>query len=62
MPKTPWEAGECLALTNLQRFIYIILPQALRIAVITTKLKKWRADKVYEHYFNQSLPEGMLNQ
>lgn len=36
VPKTQWEAGECLALTNLQRFIYIILPQALRIAVPPT--------------------------
>lgn len=36
VPKTQWEAGECLALTNLQRFIYVILPQALRIAVPPT--------------------------
>ncbi|WP_018182914.1 amino acid ABC transporter permease [Kaistia granuli] len=36
VPKTQWEAGECLALTNFQRFVYVILPQALRIAVPPT--------------------------
>lgn len=36
VPKTQWEAGECLALTGLQRFTYVILPQALKIAVPPT--------------------------
>ncbi|MBN9025970.1 MAG: amino acid ABC transporter permease [Rhizobiales bacterium] len=36
VPKTQWEAGECLALTNTQRFVYVILPQAMRIAVPPT--------------------------
>lgn len=36
VPKTQWEAGECLALTSYQRFLYVILPQALRIAVPPT--------------------------
>ncbi|ODT16347.1 MAG: amino acid ABC transporter permease [Kaistia sp. SCN 65-12] len=36
VPKTQWEAGECLALTSTQRFVYVILPQALRIAVPPT--------------------------
>ncbi len=36
VPRTQWEAGECLALSRAQRFIYIILPQALRIAVPPT--------------------------
>lgn len=36
VPKTQWEAGECLALTATQRFVYVILPQALRIAVPPT--------------------------
>jgi polar amino acid transport system permease protein len=36
VPKTQWEAGECLALTSYQRFVYVILPQALRIAVPPT--------------------------
>lgn len=36
VPKTQWEAGECLALTNTQRFIFVILPQALRMAVPPT--------------------------
>ncbi|KAA0967942.1 amino acid ABC transporter permease [Aureimonas fodinaquatilis] len=36
VPKTQWEAGECLALTGTQRFVYIILPQALTIAVPPT--------------------------
>ncbi len=36
VPKTQWEAAECLAFTSLQRFFYIILPQALRIAIPPT--------------------------
>lgn len=36
VPRTQWEAGECLALTSTQRFVYVILPQALRIAVPPT--------------------------
>ncbi|MFG1317504.1 amino acid ABC transporter permease [Xanthobacter autotrophicus] len=36
VPRTQWEAGECLALTKTQRFIFVILPQALRIAVPPT--------------------------
>ena len=36
VPKTQWEAGECLALTNTQRFVFVILPQALRMAVPPT--------------------------
>jgi len=36
VPRTQWEAGECLALTSYQRFVFVILPQALRIAVPPT--------------------------
>ncbi|MDK8871059.1 MULTISPECIES: amino acid ABC transporter permease [Paracoccus] len=36
VPKTQWEAAECLALTPAQRFVYVILPQALRIAIPPT--------------------------
>lgn len=36
VPKTQWEAGECLALTNTQRFVFVILPQALRMAAPPT--------------------------
>ena len=36
VPRTQWEAGECLGLTKTQRFVNIILPQALRIAVPPT--------------------------
>lgn len=36
VPRTQWEAAECLALTSSQRFVYIILPQALRIAIPPT--------------------------
>lgn len=36
VPRTQWEAGECLALTSTQRFVFVILPQALRIAVPPT--------------------------
>lgn len=36
VPKTQWEAAECLALRPLQRVVYVILPQAVRIAVAPT--------------------------
>lgn len=36
VPKTQWEAAECLALRPLQRVIYVILPQAVRIAIAPT--------------------------
>jgi len=36
VPTTQWEAGECLALTQVQRFVYIILPQAIRVAIPPT--------------------------
>ena len=36
VPKTQWEAAECLALTRAQRLGMVILPQALRIATPPT--------------------------
>lgn len=36
VPKTQWEAAECLALTNAQGLRLVILPQALRIATPPT--------------------------
>ena len=36
VPKTQWEAAECLALRPLQRVVHVILPQAVRIAVAPT--------------------------
>ena len=36
VPRTQWEAAECLALTPLQRAVHVILPQAARIAVAPT--------------------------
>lgn len=36
VPRTQWEAAECLALTRTQRLLSVILPQALRIAVPPT--------------------------
>jgi len=36
VPKTQWEAAECLALTRTQRLADVILPQALRIAIPPT--------------------------
>ncbi|GAC1043216.1 amino acid ABC transporter permease [Rhizobium sp. No.120] len=36
VPKTQWEAAECLALSRWQRMIRVILPQALRIATPPT--------------------------
>lgn len=36
VPKTQWEAAECLALSPSQRMVKVILPQALRIATPPT--------------------------
>jgi len=36
VPRTQWEAAECLALGPLQRAVYVILPQAARIAIAPT--------------------------
>jgi polar amino acid transport system permease protein len=36
VPKTQWEAAECLAMTRWQRMSRVILPQALRIATPPT--------------------------
>ncbi|MCY0857172.1 MULTISPECIES: amino acid ABC transporter permease [unclassified Cupriavidus] len=36
VPRTQWEAAECLALSPLQRVVHVILPQAARIAVAPT--------------------------
>jgi len=36
VPRTQWEAAECLALRPLQRVIHVILPQAVRIAIAPT--------------------------
>jgi len=36
VPRTQWEAAECLALRPLQRVVHVILPQAMRIAIAPT--------------------------
>jgi len=36
IPGTQWEASECLALTPVQGFVYVILPQAVRVAIPPT--------------------------
>jgi polar amino acid transport system permease protein len=36
VPKTQWEAAECLALTPRQRMVKVILPQSARIATAPT--------------------------
>jgi polar amino acid transport system permease protein len=36
VPKTQWEAAECLAMTRWQRMSRVILPQAMRIATAPT--------------------------
>jgi len=33
VPKTQWEASDCLGLNPVQQYAYVILPQALRIAI-----------------------------
>jgi polar amino acid transport system permease protein len=36
VPKTQWEAADCLGLSRVQQFAYVILPQAVRIATPPT--------------------------
>jgi polar amino acid transport system ATP-binding protein len=36
VPKTQWEASDCLGLNAFQQYSYVILPQALRIAIPPT--------------------------
>jgi polar amino acid transport system permease protein len=36
VPKTQWEASDCLGLNPFQQYAYVILPQALRIAIPPT--------------------------
>lgn len=36
VPKTQWEASDCLGLDRLQQYVYVILPQAIRIATPPT--------------------------
>lgn len=36
VPKTQWEASDCLGLGPIQQYAYVILPQALRIATPPT--------------------------
>jgi len=36
VPKTQWEASDCLGLHTFQQYAYVILPQALRIAIPPT--------------------------
>ena len=36
VPKTQWEASDCLGLNSFQQYAYVILPQAMRIAIPPT--------------------------
>jgi polar amino acid transport system permease protein len=36
VPKTQWEASDCLGLNPFQQYAYVILPQAMRIAIPPT--------------------------
>ena len=36
VPRTQWEASDCLGLNRAQQYIYVILPQAVRIATPPT--------------------------
>jgi polar amino acid transport system permease protein len=36
VPRTQWEASDCLGLNRLQQYTYVILPQAIRIATPPT--------------------------
>ena len=36
VPKTQWEASDCLGLNRFQQYAYVVLPQAMRIAMPPT--------------------------
>ena len=36
VPKTQWEASDCLGLNRFQQYVYVILPQAVRLAIPST--------------------------
>lgn len=36
VPRTQWEASECLGLSRFQQYAHVVLPQALRIAIPPT--------------------------
>ena len=36
VPRTQWEASDCLGLSRAQQYVYVILPQAVRIAIPPT--------------------------
>jgi polar amino acid transport system permease protein len=36
VPRTQWEASDCLGLNRVQQYIYVIFPQAVRIATPPT--------------------------
>jgi len=36
VPRTQWEASDCLGLSRLQQYVHVILPQATRIAIPPT--------------------------
>ena len=36
VPKTQWEASDCLGLNRVQQYAYVILPQSLKIAIPPT--------------------------
>ncbi|MBN9491414.1 MAG: amino acid ABC transporter permease [Alphaproteobacteria bacterium] len=33
VPRTQWEASDCLGLNRFQQYVYVILPQAVRLAI-----------------------------
>jgi polar amino acid transport system permease protein len=36
VPRTQWEASDCLGLDRVQQYVYVVLPQAMRIAIPPT--------------------------
>ena len=36
VPRTQWEASDCLGLNRFQQYVYVILPQAVRLAIPPT--------------------------
>jgi len=66
VPKTQWEAAECLALTDTQRLLYVILPQSIKIAVPPTvgflvQIVKDTSNAVVIGFFDLAYSAKVLN-
>ncbi|OXC76781.1 polar amino acid ABC transporter, inner membrane subunit [Caballeronia sordidicola] len=66
VPKAQWEAAECLALSNSQRLIFVILPQSIRMAIPPTvgflvQIVKDTSNAVVIGFFDLTYSAKVLN-